>query len=144
MKPWMKSLALFLVGGLIGSALTAGCIHFSFYSLKRMRPNMSNSDFLLERFSRNLKLNDIQRSQVAALLKENLPKMEAVRMEAEAKRKAAWDAYETSLRKILNPDQQKKLDIMEAQWHGQRDRRPGFDGFHGGPQAPVSAPRMEK
>ena len=116
MKPWFKSLALLVVGGLIGSAITAGGIHLSFYSFKKMRVNLSNSDFLLERFSRNLELSDVQRTQVAALLKENLPKMEAARTEAEAKRKAAWDAYEGSLRKLLNESQQKKLDIMETQW----------------------------
>jgi hypothetical protein len=143
-KPWLKSIALLLVGGLIGSAITAGGIHFSFYSFKRMKPSMSNSDFLLERFSRNLELNDVQRGQVATLLKENLPKMEAARMEADTKRKAAWDVYETNLRKLLREDQQKKLDVMEAQWRGHMNRGPGFGGFHDGPQASVSAPRMEK
>jgi hypothetical protein len=144
MKPWLKSLALLLVGGLIGSAITAGGIHFSFYSFKKMRTNISNSDFLLERFSRNLQLNDVQRTQVAALLKENLPKMEAVRTEAEAKRKAAWDAYEGNLRKLLSEAQQKKLDVMETQWRGHMDRGPGFGGFHGGPPVTLMTPSMGK
>jgi hypothetical protein len=142
MTPWFKSIVLLLVGGLIGSALTAGGIHFSYYSFKRMRPNPSNSDFLLQRFSNNLELSDVQRSQVAVLLKEHLPKMEAVRMEAEAKRKAAWDAYEMNLRKFLNADQQKKLDIMEAKWHGERDRRGGFGRFHGAPPVKLMTPSM--
>jgi hypothetical protein len=144
MKPWLKSIVLLLVGGLIGSAITAGGIHFSFYSFKRMKTNMSNSNFLLDRFSRNLELSDVQRSQVAALLKEHLPKMEAVRTEAETKRKAAWNAYEDNLRNLLSETQRKKLDIMEVQWHGHMNRRSGFGGFHDGPPVTLMTPSLDK
>ena len=77
---------------------------------------MNNADYLLDRLSSKLSLTADQRDKVSALLKEDMPKRDALRKETREKFTGLADSFNTRLKPILNADQQKKWDEMCARW----------------------------
>ncbi len=131
MKPWVKSAAIFAAGFLLGIAAFGLVIHHCFGHMGGGPPN---SDMILKMLSSKLSLTADQKEKVSALLKEEQPKMEALHQESQTRFKAQRDSFNTKLRLLLNPEQQKKQDEMIAKWesrdHG-KDCRPFGCGLMG-------------
>ena len=137
MRPWIKPAALFLSGALIGSAVTTWGIHCSF---ENMRHHSGDSGYLLDRLTHNLDLTPDQKEKAAVLVKESIPKMDALRDGLRVQTKAVWDSFDAKLRTILTEDQKKKLDEMERRWRAHQDHGPGF----GGPPPPGGGPGVPR
>ncbi len=131
MKPWMKTALTFLIGFLLGVAATGLVIHHFFGP--HHPPGVADVDRILRRLSSRYDLTADQKEKVAALLKQELPKTEALRKEGEVKFKALRDSFNIQLRALLSPDQQKKLDDMLAKWEQKQKERPRFFGCDDGP-----------
>ena len=71
-------------------------------------------EHMLERFDRKLHLTPEQKKQVTAIFDAKHPQMVALQAEMKPKFEALRNSTQAEIRKILNPDQQKKLDEMNA------------------------------
>ena len=132
----LKLASIFTVGFLLGGAATGWAIHHCF---KRSWSNMNNADYLLGRLSSKLSLTAGQKDKVAALLKEEMPKRDALRKETREKFTALAESFNTRLKPILNPDQQRTWDGMCARWKGCSGGKNPLLGC-GGPASMGSSP----
>jgi len=133
MQPWIKTTVIFLIGFSLGVAGTGLAIHSFFHP--HHPPGLADADRILKRLSSRLDLNADQKTKTEALLKQELPKGEALHQESDAKFDALRASFNTQLRVLLNPDQQKKLDEMVAKW----EKREKDEGHFGCGSGPVSA-----
>lgn len=137
MKPWIKTAAVFLLGFLVGIAAAGVTVRQCFLHGPSNDPRV-----VLQRLSSKLNLTEDQKPKVEALIKQEMPKGEALRQETRDKFKALKNSFDAQLRPLLSPDQQKKLDRMNARW--QKGRNGGhFFGCSGpgpgGAPPPASA-----
>jgi len=133
MNPWVKTTATLLIGFLLGIAATGLALPHFFHP--HHHPGLADADRILKKLSSKLNLTQDQKTKAELLLKQNLPKGDALRREDEAKFDALRSAFNTQLRAILNPDQQKKLDDMVAKWEN-REKEDGHS-FGCGPMGPT-------
>jgi hypothetical protein len=113
----MKSIlmGLFLFGaGVATGVFVHGVITIRHF--QEVRVSMRNPDSVLGSLSHRLDLAPEQQQKVLLLLKAQMPKSEALRNEQREKFKALRASFDAQLRPLLNPDQQKKLDLMVADW----------------------------
>ena len=113
MNTGLKFLAVFICGLLLGGAATGYYIHHCF---KRTWVNGGNCDHFLGYLSKKLDLTADQKEKIAAIFKEETPKLDALHKESHDKVWALMEDVTARIRLVLNPDQQKKLDEMKAQW----------------------------
>ena len=135
MSSLWKPLSFFLCGLLLGGAAVGFGIH---YTMKQKLANNGNSEHILNRLSEQLNLTEGQKTRVNALLKENAPKMDALRKDMETKSHALWMKFDENLRPLLDPDQKKKLDSMEAHWRDKKGWRVGVGGVTYKEDGPVT------
>ncbi len=128
MNIWLKWALLFIIGFLLGMSVAGWGIHHCF---EKSRMNMGNADYILNRLSSKLDLTDDQKGKVAALLKEQLPKAEVLHKETQDKFKSLRDSFNTSLRPLLTPEQQRKLDALTARLNAKESERGFFFGCGG-------------
>jgi hypothetical protein len=80
---------------------------------------------MLERFNRDLHLSADQMKQVAVIFDAKHPQMVALHAEIRPKFEALRNETQAEIRKILNPDQQKKFDEMnikmEKHWNEHKE-----------------------
>ena len=133
MKPWLKSSLLLLIGFLAGVAATGITLRFCFHP--HHPPGVADADRILKHLDSKLGFTADQKDKVAALLKEELPKGDALRQETDGKFKALRESFRAQLRALLNPDQVKKYDGMVAQADARMRKQ---DKFLGCGPAPVS------
>lgn len=113
MQPWMKTTALLLIGALLGVAVTS----LAFYHFCRPHhpPGAGDTERILSNLSSKLALTADQKDKVAVLLKEELPKTDALRADTDQKFKTLRESFHAKLLPLLNADQQKKFNDMVAQ-----------------------------
>jgi hypothetical protein len=131
MKPWLKTFLTFLIGFLLGVAATGLAFRFCFHPHP---PGGADADRVLKRLDSKLGFTADQKEKVAALLKQELPKADALRQEADGKFQALRESFRDQLRPLLNPDQLKKFNDMTAQWDKRQKENSRFLGCG----APVS------
>jgi hypothetical protein len=129
---WWKYLAVFLTGLLLGGAVVGFGLH---YYMERRENDRGNTERILNRLSSQLNLTEGQKNRVAALLKVEAPKMEALRKDMEKKSHALWMSFDGDLRPLLDADQRNKLDDMEARW---REQHKFGRGDHDTGDAPIT------
>jgi hypothetical protein len=112
--PWLKTTITFLIGFLLGIAATGLTCHFFFPP--HHPPGIADADRILKHLDSKLNFTPDQRGKVEALLKEELPKADALRQDSDAKFHALWLSFRTRLRPLLNPDQLQKYNDMVAKW----------------------------
>lgn len=132
MKPWLKTTITLLVGFLLGAAATGLVLHQFFRP--HHPPGAADADRMLKHLDSKLGFTADQREKVALLLKQELPKADALRSESDGKFQALRQSFNSQLRLLLNPDQQKKYDDMVAQWEEHRRKQQMIFGC----AAPVS------
>lgn len=132
MKPWIKTTIILLVGFLLGAAAAGFAFHQFFKP--HHPPGAADADRVLNHLDSKLGFTDDQKQKVALLLKQELPKADALRSEGDAKFQALRDSFNSQLRLLLNPDQQKKYADMVAKWEERRRKEQKFFGCG----APVS------
>jgi hypothetical protein len=109
----MKTTFIFLFGFLLGISVASVVL----YHLCRPHhpPGMADQARILSHLTSRLNLTPDQQEKVTVLLKQMLPQTESLRQEGDQKFKSLRDAFNSQLRSLLNPDQQKTLDEMISQ-----------------------------
>ncbi len=131
MKSWIKTSLTLLIGFLLGVTATGIVIHHFFGP--HHPPGIVDADRILKRLVSRYDLTEDQKGKVSVLLKQELPKTDALRKEGDEKFKALRDSFNSQLRALLTPDQQKKLDDMVAKWEQKQKERSHFFGCDNGP-----------
>lgn len=114
MKPWIKTVCVFFIGLLMGVAAT--CLVFRLCFHPHHPPGAADAGRILKHLDSKLGLTADQKEKVSLLLNQELPKADNLRMEGDKKFKALRTSFHAQLRALLDPDQQKKLDEMQAKW----------------------------
>ena len=114
MKPWIKNSIPILIGFLVGVAATSAAFRLCFHP--HHPPGAADADRVLKRLDSKLNFTADQRDKVAQLLKQELPKADALRKEGDVKFQALRNSFRTQLRTLLTPEQSKKFDDMTAKW----------------------------
>ena len=105
------------------------CLH---YYMEHRVNDSNNPEHILNHLSKQLNLTEGQKNRVASLLKVNAPKMDALRKDMEKKSHLLWVSFDADLRPLLDADQRKRLDDMEARWRKHKAARGEYDA-DGGP-----------
>ncbi|HEY5040016.1 MAG TPA: hypothetical protein VIJ93_13190 [bacterium] len=137
MKPWLKTTILLLIGFLLGIAAAGLAVPRFFHP--HQHSGLADANRILKKLSSKLVLNDGQKEKVALLLKQELPKRDALCKEGDTKFDALRASFNAQLRTILNPDQQKKLDDMVAQWEKREKKEDHSFGLGSGPVSAAAA-----
>ncbi len=117
MKLAWKQIAVALVlGGGAGFVIVQACPLGRFHH--RDRGHFQQR--LLDRFSSKLQLTPEQRSRVATILEAKHQKIDALRAEIRPRFEEIRTSTSAEIRPLLTPEQQKRFDVMEAEW---KDRR---------------------
>lgn len=111
MRTWFKNAAIFSLGLLSGVTATGLTLRHCYEP-----PPMSRPNEVLDRLSEKLDLNTEQRDKISVLLQKELLKGEALHKETHKKFKALRNSFDDQIKPYLDPEQQKKLEIMSAQW----------------------------
>lgn len=133
MKPWLKTTFIILISFLAGVATTGLAFRFCFRP--HHPPGAADTDRILKHLDSKLGFTAEQKEKVALLLKQELPKADALRQEGDQKFKALRESFHSQLRALLNADQAKKYDEMVVQADQRMRKQAQFFGC--GP-APVS------
>ncbi len=116
---WKQIVPALLVGCLLG--FWGGAL------LGHRRPPPPKTDRMLERFSRELRLEPGQRESVKTILEGYRPKFDALQDQTEARLLELRTAMNGEIDKLLQPEQQARFQELQARWetrHGRRkDRR---------------------
>ncbi|MBI4388105.1 MAG: hypothetical protein HY582_03595 [Candidatus Omnitrophica bacterium] len=123
-KPSWHWVVIFL---LIGFAL--GTIFGERYAKESFHRHWKKGDakqHMLERFSKKLDLTAEQREKVATVFEAKHPEMLALQEEVKPKFDALRNSTQAEIRKLLSPEQQKKLDEMNAKREERRKERQKF------------------
>ena len=113
---WKQVLVSFVLGVVIGVAGARWCAPYAFHR------HWGGKEFqarMLERFDAKLRLTPEQRSQVAEILDGKRQKMDALRAEIRPKFEAIRTSTSADIRSLLMPEQQKKFDIIQAEWEAE-------------------------
>lgn len=89
---------------------------------RRWENPQAKQKWILDRMSCKLSLDGEQKKKVATILEETSPQMEAVRAQTRPQLDALRKQTHDRIREILRPDQQKKMDKMEAEWEERMKR----------------------
>ena len=130
---WKPIAVAFVLGGCVGLAVARGC---ALRMLHHHRGAAHVQQRMLNRFSSKLQLNPEQRSHVAAILETKRQKLEALRTEIRPRFEEIRTSTSAEIRQLLNPEQQKRFDAMEAEWTARMKR---FGDHWKGPGEPGSS-----
>ncbi len=120
---WHQIAISLLIGFALGTAYGHWQAHQSFHSHWK---SGSMRQHMLDRFSKELRLNADQKKQVGAIFDTKRPQMVALQAEMKPKFEALRNSTQAEIRKILNPEQQKKMDEMNAKMEERWKEREKF------------------
>ncbi len=115
---WKQVVPAFLLGAAAGLLLSRCCAISAFHRHGSGR----FEHYLLDQFSSKLQLTEEQRGKVAAILEAKRKKVDALRAEIKPRFEEIRTSTSGEIRQLLNPDQQKKFDQLEAKWSIRRKR----------------------
>jgi hypothetical protein len=108
----MKTTALLLIGFLLGVAAASFAFNRFFHP---RHPGMADMDRILSHLTSKLDLTADQKVKVEALLREHLPKADALREQGDKKFQDLRETFHAKLRPLLNEAQWAKFEEMVAQ-----------------------------
>jgi Spy/CpxP family protein refolding chaperone len=120
MKKWGPFFLIFLTGLLLGAALTW---HFGDFRRGPWRDRDRQYQFMIKHFSRKLDLTADQKEKITKIFDDSREKMKKLREESRPKFEALRQETRGEIRKILNTDQLKKFEDLEARWEARRKKR---------------------
>jgi hypothetical protein len=120
---FLKTLAVLVIGFLLGTG-------FGWWSFRRHLGRFADPQVryqhMLDRLGAKLALRPEQKTKVSAILEAERAQIEAVQSDARPKFDRIHKSAVSEVRRILNADQQKALDALEAQFEA---RRKGHGGW---------------
>ena len=122
---WHQVVISLLIGFTLGTAYGHWQAHQSFHARWK---NGGMRRHMLDRFGKELRLNADQKKQVGVIFDAKHPQMIAFQAEMKPKFEALRNSTQAEIRKILNPDQQKKLDEMNVKMEERWKEREKFFG----------------
>ena len=109
---WNQITAAFLVGAV---AAMIACQPPFIHDLMRKFDNRPPQERMLQRFAKRLDLTEEQKTQVASILEQKRAKMDALFNEMKPKFEQVRIETGEEIRKFLNPEQQKKYEVMDSE-----------------------------
>ena len=110
---WKQVIPALLIGCIVG-LLAGSCLHMA--ALWRLHHGGSGTERLLNRFSKELKLDARQREGVKAVLETYRDKTKSLHQETSARFMDVRASMRGDIEKLLTPEQQKKFKDMQARW----------------------------
>jgi Spy/CpxP family protein refolding chaperone len=119
-------LVVFLLGALAG-ALGAGLYYNYSDSPSRFRHHSpeERTALIMKRLSRDLDLTETQQQEITVIIREAEEKVSRLKQQTFPEFKAIIDASFAASREKLNPEQQKKLDEIQAEMQQMRRKDKG-------------------
>ncbi len=109
-----------VIGALIGAAITPPLMHWHFrhfWNREKMH------DRMLKIFSSRLSLTDEQHGKISVILDETRTKLTQLREETRPKFEAVRNETREKIRPLLNSDQLKKFERLDAELEARRKKR---------------------
>jgi Spy/CpxP family protein refolding chaperone len=116
-----NQITIALIVGLFAGALVADSP--AAHDFMRKWDTHPPKERIVKRFAKRLNLTEEQKTQVAAVLEQKRAKMDAVFNEMKPKFEQVRAETSDEIRKLLNPEQQKKFAVMEAQMSERFNKR---------------------
>ena len=126
-KIWLVLVAVFVLGGVTGGALTGLYRSRASSGAGRESRERTMKD-RFEKMRQELNLTDDQTTQVRAILDETSNEYKALREELRPRFEEPRLKARTKIRALLNPDQQKKFDALVAQQDAEHNSREADSG----------------
>lgn len=117
-------LLVFVAGGMTGAFF--GFHHIRHHVILGPPKSGEVGDRMREHFRRSLDLTPEQESKVAPIIEATSKKLEAIRLETAERVRLVMEESKKEVAPLLTPDQQKKLDKLEAE-HRKMMSHHGFD-----------------
>lgn len=117
-------LLVFVAGGMTGAFF--GFHHIRHHVILGPPKSGEVGDRMREHFRRSLDLTPEQESKVAPIIEATSRKLEAIRLETAERVRLVMEESKKEVAPLLTPDQQKKLDRLEAE-HRKMMSHHGFD-----------------
>ena len=114
---WKQMFIAFVSGVMVGVVGARWCASY------RVHHRWESGQFqthMLQRFSSKLKLTPEQRTRVAAILDAKRQKIDALRAEIRPRFEEIRTSTAAEIRQLLTPEQQKKFDVMQAEWQAKQ------------------------
>jgi hypothetical protein len=140
MKPMFKLIISFVVGLLLGGAATGFYIHHCF---ARAWVNSGNHHHMLNRLTSELNLDADQQKQIGQIFDEQIPRLDAIRVETNAKLKTLRDATSQKVALLLNGEQKKKFSELRIKWEARENKNSKGWNIPGLPPGPPPGPRPD-
>ena len=109
---WNQIIISLLIGFSAGMILGHWQTKENFHS--HWKKGQSMQHHMVEKFGKELHLTPDQKKQVAAIFEAKRPQMQALQAEMKPKFDTLRNSTQAEIRKILTPDQEKKLDAMNT------------------------------
>lgn len=121
MKPAAKAAApVFLLGLVLGALVGAVAQR----SVMRRHMGPPDPQRMVRRLSRDLSLDEAQKTSVLAALESRRPQMESLRREGDAKFEALRAETNADIRRLLKPEQIVKFDELVERWEKRHKDHP--------------------
>jgi Spy/CpxP family protein refolding chaperone len=127
---WLQVTVAFVLGAAIACAVV-----FCHSPWGPHRGGKDRFNHMMNRFSRELKLTDDQKKQVAAIFEAKRQRIESIRSGIDAQFEDVRRSTSEEIRKILTPEQVEKFEKLE-QKHAEQRRR-WRERFGDGPPPPA-------
>ena len=114
---WKQIVIALVMGALVGVVGAKWCASSHFH---RHGERGQFQTRMLQRFSSKLNLTPGERTQVAAILEAKRRKIDALRAEIGPRFEDIRTSTSAEIRQLLTPEQQKRFDIMQAEWDARR------------------------
>jgi hypothetical protein len=137
MKKWklVTGVVLVFVLGVVAGSLGTGFYHKYLFSRHKADPSARKA-FILERFSRDLDLTEDQKKEFKGIINQLEDRREALFQHGHLEFVKMMDEGFVQMKKVLNPDQKKRLDELIDEFERHRKERPRY-----GPPGPPPRPR---
>jgi hypothetical protein len=123
-----RTLASALLSGLVIGAV--GGAMWQRHVMRGFLKNGPDTNRVLSRLTHDLDLDNSQRKAIETILDEGKVEIDKLHQDTEARFEAVRANTRESIRKLLNPDQQKKFEEVTARWDERHKKWWGIDGGH--------------
>ncbi|MDR1191845.1 MAG: hypothetical protein LBK60_09335 [Verrucomicrobiales bacterium] len=123
-KPWLGLAGVFLVGALLGAALTMKVMH-KHLRMARHNPPPRAAEVIVKKLSRELALTDQQKVTITQILKNGEPTIRQANRDRNTAMRKIFENTREQIRATLTVEQQTKYDGMmrRLKERGERERR---------------------